>query len=215
MISLLRCVRCVRCERLLAVLCALGFGSPVTLAPQARASTQATSEASKDLLTTKFPPLDRPSKKNTTPFDRNMQPVTLSQIKLETAEYWTFEGNVPFRYPDDVIRGFYPFETPVKTLDCIEQGYDQVVAYLRSDPPELRSAIAKGVTRSMILLINDYTLAAIDRIPRLSRLSHWGWGERDLSQGYWRWEITLTRDGHCHIPRISTVRETFYQAATR
>jgi hypothetical protein len=133
-------------------------------------------------------------------------------MTVKTAEYWIFEGNIPFRYPDDVIRGFYPNEIPEKTLSCAEQGYDQLVAYLAANPEELRAALANGVTRTMVLVVSDYSLAARDRVPRTPKLSHWGWGERDLSQGAWQWEITLTRDGLCLLPRISGVREIFHKA---
>ncbi len=137
-----------------------------------------------------------------------MTPQTLSGMTVKTAEYWIFEGNIPFRYPDDVIRGFYPNQTPLKTLKCAEQGYDQLIAYLSANPEELRAAVAYGVTRTMVLVVSDYSLAAPDRVPRIPKLSHWGWGERDLSQGTWQWEITLARDGSCNLPRISGVRET-------
>jgi hypothetical protein len=144
--------------------------------------------------------------------DDIMQPVTISGIHLKTAEYWIFEGNVPFRYPDDVIRGFYPREIPERTLVCAEQAFAQARDYLTSSPLELQQAVELGVTRTMVLLINDYTLAAVDRVNRGPKVSHWGWGERDLAQGYWRWEITLSKSGSCQLPRMSQVRETFRQA---
>lgn len=142
-----------------------------------------------------------------------MRPVTYNSMTVKSCEYWVFEGNVPFRYPDDVTRGFYPPEIAPSTVSCAEQGFDQIVAYLKSDPEELQSAIALGITRSIILSVNDYTLAATDRATRGPKLSHWGL-DRDLSQGYWRWEVTLTRDGSCTLPRIQGVREAF-RAASR
>lgn len=138
----------------------------------------------------------------------NMRPMSISLMTIKSAEYWVFEGNIPFRYPDDVVKGFYPPEIASPSIDCAEQGFAQIVAYLKANPEELKQALANGVTRAIVLSINDYALAAIDRTPRSPKLSHWGL-DRDLSRGYWRWEVTLTRDGDCMLPRILAIRETF------
>jgi hypothetical protein len=138
----------------------------------------------------------------------SMRPITLNSVTLKSTEYWVFEGNVPFRYPDDVIRGFYPPEIQPSAISCAEEGFDQIANYLRSGPDELQSAISAGITRTIVLSVNDYTFAANDRIPRSPKLSHWGL-DRDLSQGYWRWEVTLNQEGECLLPRIQLVREVF------
>ena len=137
-----------------------------------------------------------------------MRPLIIGAMTLRTAEYWVFQGNLPFRYPDDVIRGFYPAEIEEETILCAEQGFEQVKAYLKSAPEELTRAVQLGVTRSVVLSVNDYRFASHDRVLRNPRLSHWGL-DRDLSSGFWRWEITLSQEGTCMLPRIQTIRETF------
>lgn len=142
----------------------------------------------------------------------SMQVKSINGYQVRSAEYWLFVENIPFRYPDDVISGFYPREVKHEVVGCAEQAYDQLTAYLNSNPYEFSKARPLGVTTSIVIMINDYTKAARNRQMRPPRMSHWAWGEQDFTKGYWRWEASLDSAGICHLPCFESAQNILLRA---
>jgi hypothetical protein len=64
----------------------------------------------------------------------------------------------------------------------------------------MRRVVALGATPRFYLWTNDYTAASPDRLRRQHQMWHWNSGSHDYSQGYWKWEATLTQNAECLIP---------------
>ena len=141
-----------------------------------------------------------------------MAPFQLNGFELTGAEYWIFDSSEAFKYPDFVLWGFsgqsnsYGRTTPapMKARECALVAYNELVKFLATPPPEFIKLKASGVTYRFFLWVNDYTKAN-DEVPRPSRMWHWNSGPKNYSQGFWKWESTLSASGECITPSADQV----------
>lgn len=141
-----------------------------------------------------------------------MSAVEINGFQLTGAEYWPFISNEPFRYPSDVLWGFYPDGATQNAVDCAEKSYEVLMVFFRDNLQLLRDVVAQGATRKFYLWVNDYTSAAADREARTARMWHWNSGARDYTSGYWKWETTLTPHGDCSVPKPAQIRAALLDA---
>ena len=151
-----------------------------------------------------------------------MKPTAINGLILSGAEYWPVHGSVEFRYPEDVLWGFYPKEGVIpdgetepspasaspQAVACAEQSYSKLLTFFANHPTTLDRIVAIGqahfITNKFYLWINDYSQAS-DPYPFESRPEKfWYWTrnpqEPNRTPGYWKWETTLTQQGVCLIP---------------
>lgn len=145
-------------------------------------------------------------------FDAPMTVVEVNGFQLTGAEYWPFVSNEPFRYPGDVLWGFYPEAASPDSVSCAEQSHRALIAFFRDNWQLMQSVVARGATRKFYLWTNDYTAASPDRELRTTRMWHWNSGARDYTSGYWKWETTLTQNSICLVPQAAQIREELKEA---
>ena len=141
-----------------------------------------------------------------------MHPFDLNGYELSGAEYWSFMGDTPFHYPDDVLWGFYPGDAADLAVGCAHQAYDRLHGLFQADPWRLRQVITLGATPRFYLWVNDYSRASYARARREPRLWHWDSGPDDYASGYWKWEATLTQDGACQLPSDAQIDQALDEA---
>lgn len=141
-----------------------------------------------------------------------MTVVEINGFQLSGAEYWPFVSNDPFRYPSDVLWGFYPESATAESITCAEKSWSALTAFFRDNEQLMQDVVARGATRKFYLWTNDYIAAANDRPIRTSRMWHWNSGPRDYKNGYWKWESTLTVNGDCVLPKPAQIQEELYEA---
>lgn len=135
-----------------------------------------------------------------------MTAVEINDYQIAGAEYWPFYGDEPFRYPGDVLWGFYPDGASSKATECAEKSYRALTAFLTANWVRMQKVVALGATRRFYLWTNDYTEASETRTLRSSRMWHWNSGSQDYRTGFWKWEAVLTRDGRCALPHEAQIR---------
>lgn len=146
---------------------------------------------------------------------------------LAGAEYWPYIGKAELRYPQDVLWGFYPVKGEIapgetepnsdsarqEAIDCAKESFAALQVFLAKNPPMLRRIIELGERAGYVprfyLWTNDYGRAA-DPYPfgvREARLWYWKRKQPEPPKppGYWKWEATLTQDGHCNVPRAEQI----------
>jgi len=138
--------------------------------------------------------------------------VEVNHYQLAGAEYWPFYDNEPFRYPSDVLWGFYPEGASPQALKCAEASYRVLLNFFRVNPRLMREAVGLGATRKFYMSTNDYASAADDRVRRKARMWHWNPGAKDYHLGYWKWESTLNPAGECEIPSAHQVNKELREA---
>ncbi len=141
-----------------------------------------------------------------------MNVVEINKYQLAGAEYWPFYGDEPFRYPNDVLWGFYPEGVSKEAVKCAEASYAVLLDFFRQNWRIMRDVVSYGATRKFYLWTNDYSYASSERLLRKAKLSHWNPGVRDYSQGYWKWESTLSPAGTCEIPNAEQINEVLSDA---
>jgi hypothetical protein len=144
----------------------------------------------------------------------SMTAVEINQYQLIGAEYWPFLGDEPFRYPGDVLWGFYPDGVTPEATECAEKSYRALTDFLRANWAQMQKVVALGGTRRFYLWTNDYTEASPNRTLRTARMWHWNSGSRDLRSGFWKWEAILTQDGRCVLPPPAQIRSELDSAIT-
>jgi hypothetical protein len=160
---------------------------------------------------------------------REMRAVSKNSLALSGAEYWPYLGDKAFRYPDDVLWGFYPEagvspgagEEPnpasatAAAIECATTAYRKLVAFFEDHPATLDRILelgaSKGITSKFYLWTNDYSRAS-NPYPypmRTHRLWYWKRSPQVAGRvaGYWKWESTLTQDGRCLTPEPGQIRE--------
>ena len=147
----------------------------------------------------------RPLLANTSKLIGGMKVIEINRYQLVGAEYWPFYGNEPFRYPNDVLWGFYPEGASKNAIKCAEQSYNALLGFLRENWRLMRDVVGYGATRKFYLWTNDYSAALNDRVLRSARMWHSNSGTRDYNQGYWKWESTLRPNGTCEIPNSDQI----------
>lgn len=135
-----------------------------------------------------------------------MTAVEINNYQLVGAEYWPFVGEEPFRYPGDVLWGFYPEGVTPEATECAEKSYRVLTEFLHANWEQMQTAVALGATRRFYLWTNDYSEAARNRIPRTPRMWHWNTGPKDYRSGFWKWETVLSQDGLCLLPQAAQIR---------
>lgn len=152
---------------------------------------------------------------------------------LSGAEYWPYHGSQEFRYPEEVLWGFYPqagvippdeedpnpdTATPL-AVDCAKQAWTKLHTFLANPPAELQEVVAlgtaQGFTPKFYLWTNDYSRAN-NPYPFTYRPSHlWFWKRNPQIEGrtpgYWKWESTVGYDGSCSIPDDSQIQTYIHQ----
>ena len=141
----------------------------------------------------------------------SMNVIEINRYQLVGAEYWPFYGNEPFRYPNDVLWGFYPEGASKEAVMCAETSYLALLDFFRANWHIMRDVVSFGATRKFYLWTNDYS-AASERPFRPARMSHWNSGTRDYSLGYWKWESTLRADGKCEVPNADQITRELIEA---
>lgn len=131
--------------------------------------------------------------------------VQIHEYQISGAEYWPFQGATPFRYPADVLWGFYPDGVSASAVSCAENSYQELSRFLEANWTLLNRAVSLGATRRFYLWTNDYSGATHDRHIRQARIRHWTTGHQDYRSGYWKWEATLTQTGDCILPQAEQI----------
>ena len=142
----------------------------------------------------------------------NMNVVEINKFQLVGAEYWPFVGNDPFRYPNDVLWGFYPESASNEAVKCAEASHKALIDFFHANWRIMRDVVGFGATRKFYLWTNDYSSASNGRTLRKPRMWHWNTGPRDYSQGYWKWESTLRPDGSCETPNADQITRELIEA---
>ncbi len=141
-----------------------------------------------------------------------MNVIEMNRYQLVGAEYWPFYGNEAFRYPSDVLWGFYPEGVSKDAVKCAEISHTALIDFFRANWRIMADVVEFGATRKFYLWTNDYSSASDDRVLRKARMWHGNTGTRDYSQGYWKWESTLRPDGTCDIPDADQITRELIEA---
>jgi hypothetical protein len=144
-----------------------------------------------------------------------MRAFRINGFELSGAEYWPFKGSDPFRYPQDVLWGFYPDQVSEQAVNCAWVAYLDLQSYFRSNPARLRKAVNLGATERFYLWVNDYSRASEERPRRPHRLWHSASNSQNpdgYTTGYWKWESTLAQDGTCLIPQADQIAKVLDEA---
>lgn len=147
-----------------------------------------------------------------TPAD--MHEYQLNGFELSGSEYWVFVAGKDFKYPDDVIWSFTG-AAPEQAQACALQAYNKLNALLTNPPADFVELKDKGATPRFYLWTNDYTQSAADEEQRPAKFWHWNRGPKNYSQGYWKWESSVTREGVCTIPQDEQIREMIKDIRTK
>ena len=132
-----------------------------------------------------------------------MQPKEVGRYEIWLGEYWEWNGEEKVDFPLGVKWGFYPPTANAAAIECAEESYEQLVAFLRGGPQHLAKLVENGAARRFALWTNDYSNAAAGRKERPASVWHWSPSTpHDYSDGFWKWEATLTSQGDCQIPTV-------------
>ena len=164
------------------------------------------------------------------PISDRMETFEINGYVLSGAEYWPYIGKEDIRYPEDVLWGFYPNKGVIppgetdpnpdtasrEAVECAQQSFAALQVFLAKNPPQLRRIIelgeAKGFVPRFYLWTNDYTRAADPYPPGMREARLWYWKRKQPEPpkppGYWKWEASVTQDGHCRIPETEQI-ETY------
>lgn len=146
-----------------------------------------------------------------------MQPLTLNGYQIVDAQYWSFIGDAPFRYPQDVLWGFYADGASAAAQDCAVQAFRKLKTLFQSNPASLSHFVNLGGTPRFYLWISDYTVASAKRQRRDARLWHYsttGSGVEDYTTGSWEWEATVLQSGTCQLPSDADTQATIDAAVS-
>ncbi len=161
------------------------------------------------------------------PINDRMDAFEMNGYVLAGAEYWPYVGKEAIHEPQDVLWGFYPAKGEIppgemspnvdtasrEAVDCAQQSFAALQVFLAKNPEALRKinelGEAKGFVPRFYLWTNDYSRASMPYAPgvREARLWYWKRKQPDPTKppGYWKWEATLTQDGHCEIPHADQI----------
>lgn len=91
---------------------------------------------------------------------------------------------------------------------CAVQAYNKLMEFYQNPPIGMKKLIEVGqTTNHFFLWVNDYTTASDTEEVRPNNFWHWNRGTKDYSQGYYKWESTLTKDGRCLVPDDQQIAE--------
>ncbi len=153
---------------------------------------------------------------------KDMHELTTNGFELSGGEYWVYVAGKEFNYPDDVLWGLMGEEkndgtagqAPEKAQACAVKAYNKLMDFYKNPPVGMKNLIEVGkTTNKFFLWVNDYTVASETEEVRPNSFWHWNRGPKDYSQGYWKWESTLTKDGQCLVPDDLQISEKILEVS--
>jgi hypothetical protein len=161
------------------------------------------------------------------PISDRMETFEMNGYLLAGAEYWPYIGKEDIKYPQEVLWGFYPEKGVIppgetdpnpdsashEAVDCAQQSFAALQVFLAKNPPALRRIVELGEPQGFVprfyLWTNDYTRASDPYPPGVREARLWYWKRKQPEPpkppGYWKWEATVTQDGHCKIPAAEQI----------